>query len=611
MAGWMVRSPRIGAPLITYFLSTASVAAILVHLTLTPDFSAVRLESREPLGHTVTIGIAGEHARASSDSAPTIAFDAATGASIELPGSLEVARPHPLGESDVEVAYAWTGVNDRRLDSARLEIASHLPLMIQLGSGSDRPLSVEGLSVDGVHAPFDWVKRQDLFFILGLGAVCLIVSFLLARAVARDERRLIEIGQAVSRLRMGIESLDWKAAAKHSKPEEPIEHLRSDLRAALALLGMDAWAVATRPGRGRSRDHEAQWYLVDAGTTKEPIPAARGSERSWRLPHRSRLDGFGFLEFEPEDDAWHDVLSAMGAAEHPDLRRVFVGFKGEAGIYDLASGPAVFFAQSASHGISVNERGQLRELTDLMQHVVTLYDLYFRLGHGERSNIEALRFGMSQELGAKLGPQRFPVDLFWADKATDHARFADFLARLHEDYEVISASGTYQPAERLRESELPEFLDFCGRCAIAQFMGEKCTAGDRSRVEIKWERTDVLLRSDREHALLEVWGLLRNLLHNGLRHGDGHVRVGVKRVDGHLQLTFKDRGSGIPTTEWKQRTLMSVPTLERPRPSGGLWIAADSARRLGAELELIVEHDASRGWPVLRWPLDGGLDAMG
>ena len=83
-----------------------------------------------------------------------------------------------------------------------------------------------------------------------------------------------------------------------------------------------------------------------------------------------------------------------------------------------------------------------------------------------------------------------------------------------------------------------------------------------------------LLQLDRTHIKL----LLRNLLDNAQRHGQGLLDISLRRIDGALQLTVRDHGPGIPADQLPQlcQAFFRLDA-DRQRSTGGVGLGLTCA----------------------------------
>jgi two-component system sensor histidine kinase PhoQ len=70
-------------------------------------------------------------------------------------------------------------------------------------------------------------------------------------------------------------------------------------------------------------------------------------------------------------------------------------------------------------------------------------------------------------------------------------------------------------------------------------------------------------------ALMELLG---NLLENAWRLCLGQVRIGLREVDGALQLSIEDDGPGVPPDQ-RERILQRGERLDRQYPGQGIGLA--------------------------------------
>ena len=98
-----------------------------------------------------------------------------------------------------------------------------------------------------------------------------------------------------------------------------------------------------------------------------------------------------------------------------------------------------------------------------------------------------------------------------------------------------------------------------------------------------------LLQLDRTHIKL----LLRNLLDNAQRHGQGPLDISLRRIDGAVQLTVRDHGPGIPADQLPQlcQAFFRLDA-DRQRSTGGVGLGLYLCRLVAQAHcgELVLEN---------------------
>lgn len=149
----------------------------------------------------------------------------------------------------------------------------------------------------------------------------------------------------------------------------------------------------------------------------------------------------------------------------------------------------------------------------------------------------------------------------------------DRLERLAEDLLLLAQSGDGALPVHVEPVSLAELLD----SVVARFAPSLRAAGRR----LEAERTDVVVRSDRR--LLQQ--ALTNLVANAWEHGEGPVRLVVRRRGAAVRIVVTDAGPGPDETVAGREAERFV---RRPgSPGAGLGLAIVDA--------IAVAHDGSSG----------------
>ncbi len=82
--------------------------------------------------------------------------------------------------------------------------------------------------------------------------------------------------------------------------------------------------------------------------------------------------------------------------------------------------------------------------------------------------------------------------------------------------------------------------------------------------------------------------IMRNLVSNAIRYGGDHIDVGIARENGHIHVTVKDDGAGVPEGQWDsvfEPYARAHDTAEHPNSVGlGLSVSRKLARLMGGDL---------------------------
>ncbi len=221
----------------------------------------------------------------------------------------------------------------------------------------------------------------------------------------------------------------------------------------------------------------------------------------------------------------------------------------------------------------------------------------------------ALLANASHELRSPLARLRMAIDLYEADAS--EARRREIVRNLAELDELVEEILLASRLDHAGAVELAEDVDLL---ALAAEEGARhgATAGVKVGGESAVVRGNPRLLSR----------LVRNLIHNALRHGAPPVEVEIGRRDGRVELAVRDHGPGIPEGE---RERVFEPFY---RPSGhgeeaggwglGLALVRQIAARHGAGVRVesargggarfVVDFQA--GFPAGLKAARGGLPAM-
>lgn len=178
-----------------------------------------------------------------------------------------------------------------------------------------------------------------------------------------------------------------------------------------------------------------------------------------------------------------------------------------------------------------------------------------------------------------------------------------YLSALERRVESIEARGIIEKMEHATQSMVSMFATLLDLARIQagvvnpeietfaiQDVFDRIVAENPGR-EVTAEATTLSLRSD--PVLIER--VLRNLVSNALRHGDGATRMfAVAAGDGHVDLVVSDNGPGIPAED-QERIFEEFVRLDRNAGSEGLGLGLSIVKRIAGLLNATIRVDSAPG----------------
>jgi len=307
------------------------------------------------------------------------------------------------------------------------------------------------------------------------------------------------------------------AGAPKAEHQAALERLAADLRADIALFGVDRSPLAAvgepLPVPEEGREGGGWAYRLDG----RPVWTLRLPDGRWleaRLPHRHRFAGIGlFLMLAL-------LALAVGVGAYPMARRLTRRLERlQAGVESLGAG-------DLSARVRTEGRDEVARLAQSFNRAAARIEELVG-AH------KALLANASHELRTPLARIRMAVELMkeGADPKRK-ARLEDDIAELDALIdEILLASRLDAVKEREADEEvdlLALAAEECARYEGAQLDGESVTVRGNSR----------LLRR-----------MLRNLLENAKRHGVPPIEVRVSRAGDGAELACCDHGAGVPESE--------------------------------------------------------------
>lgn len=237
-------------------------------------------------------------------------------------------------------------------------------------------------------------------------------------------------------------------------------------------------------------------------------------------------------------------------------------------LHALAEGAEAFGRGEFEHRVPVIHRDEIGDLALRFNQMAA--DIQAMLD-GKR----ALLLAMSHELRSPLTRARLHAELVGEGESRDAllqelAQMRDLITALLESERLGSGHSALQLSE----------------CDLAELAREQAQPG----VELQIEPGLPTLRLDR----LRVQLLLRNLVHNALRHNDaerGAVLVSLSRAGDGVRLSVRDFGPGVPPESLAQLGQPFYrPDAARTRNEGGVGLGLCLCRLVaeahGSQLEL-------------------------
>ncbi len=246
-------------------------------------------------------------------------------------------------------------------------------------------------------------------------------------------------------------------------------------------------------------------------------------------------------------------------------------------LHALALGAEAFRRGEFSHRVPVIHGDEIGDLAQRFNQMAA--DIQAMLD-GKR----ALLLAISHELRSPLTRARLHAELVGEGESRDAlldelAQMRDLITALLESERLGSGHRALQLAD----------------CDLAELMGEQAQPG----VELHIEPDLPTLQLDRLRVLL----LLRNLVHNALRHNDvsrGAVHLALRRDGNGVLLSVRDHGPGVPAENLPQLGQPFYrPDVARTRNEGGVGLGLCLCRLVaeahGSRLEL---RNAEPGFEV-------------
>jgi len=249
---------------------------------------------------------------------------------------------------------------------------------------------------------------------------------------------------------------------------------------------------------------------------------------------------------------------------------------------ELAAGAEAFGRGDLEHRVPIRHRDEIGDLAHRFNQMAE--DIQAMLD-GKR----ALLLAISHELRSPLTRARLHAEL--VDEGASKASLLDELAQMRD---LISA---LLESERLGSGHRALQVADCDLGALAREQ-------DQPGVALRVDRDLPVLKLDRMRVQL----LLRNLVHNALRHNDpevGPVMVTVERDGDGATLTVRDHGSGVPPEVLSQLGQPFFrPDEARARSEGGVGLGLSLCRLVAeAHGSRLVLRNAQPGFEALvRFP---------
>ncbi|RZI62699.1 MAG: HAMP domain-containing histidine kinase [Rubrivivax sp.] len=249
---------------------------------------------------------------------------------------------------------------------------------------------------------------------------------------------------------------------------------------------------------------------------------------------------------------------------------------------ELAAGAEAFGRGDLEHRVPIRHRDEIGDLAHRFNQMAE--DIQAMLD-GKR----ALLLAISHELRSPLTRARLHAEL--VDEGASKASLLDELAQMRE---LISA---LLESERLGSGHRALQVADCDLGALAREQ-------DQPGVALRVDRDLPVLKLDRMRVQL----LLRNLVHNALRHNDpevGPVMVTVVRDGDGATLTVRDHGAGVPPEVLSQLGQPFFrPDEARARSEGGVGLGLSLCRLIAeAHGSRLVLRNAQPGFEaVVRFP---------
>ncbi|MFX1678355.1 HAMP domain-containing sensor histidine kinase [Mitsuaria sp. CC2] len=249
---------------------------------------------------------------------------------------------------------------------------------------------------------------------------------------------------------------------------------------------------------------------------------------------------------------------------------------------ELAAGAEAFGRGDLEHRVPIRHRDEIGDLAHRFNQMAE--DIQAMLD-GKR----ALLLAISHELRSPLTRARLHAEL--VDEGASKASLLDELAQMRD---LISA---LLESERLGSGHRALQVADC-------HLGALVREQDQPGVALRVDRDLPVLKLDRMRVQL----LLRNLVHNALRHNDpevGPVMVTVERDGDGATLTVRDHGSGVPPEVLSQLGQPFFrPDEARARSEGGVGLGLSLCRLVAeAHGSRLVLRNAQPGFEALvRFP---------
>jgi signal transduction histidine kinase len=282
--------------------------------------------------------------------------------------------------------------------------------------------------------------------------------------------------------------------------------------------------------------------------------------------------GLGQMEWRrgPGMFGWLTLAMLLGltALAFAYVRRLFKPLD------DIGAGVQRFGAGNFSQPIAVRRSD---ELGDLAGQINTMGQEIAQMLDAKR----ALLLAISHELRSPLTRARLNTELLPETGDTQDQRSA-LLRDLAEMAQLIT---DLLESERLSGSHAALNLEPTDLSELVQELVASTNNGDQLQVNIDADLPQVQL--DRTRIKL----LLRNLVENAQRHGQGPIEIRLSRTGNELLLTVRDHGPGIPPDQLPQLgQAFFRPDAARQRSTGGvglgLYLCRLVAQAHGGELVL-------------------------
>ena len=318
--------------------------------------------------------------------------------------------------------------------------------------------------------------------------------------------------------------------------------------------------------------HSNKWQREDAAHEPEP------GDKNQKFLRRKTPDGhtitFGLGTTEwrrgPGIFGWLTLAMLLGltALAFAYVRRLFKPLD------DISAGVQRFGTGNFNHPITVRDSN---ELGDLAKQINVMGQEIAQMLDAKR----ALLLAISHELRSPLTRARLNTELLPESSDTQEQRNA-LLRDLAEMAQLIT---DLLESERLNGHHAALNLEPTNLATLVQ----EVTASMDNRIELKIHTDTDLPQLQLDRTRIKL--LLRNLLDNAQRHGNGATQLSLSQSNNTLHLTVRDHGPGIPTHQLPQLgQAFFRPDTARQRSTGGvglgLYLCRLVAQAHGGELTL-------------------------